>query len=116
MVIAEASSCVRNEGVRYSLVLPVRPMLYSGGTRSWGKLGETPDQARRRPGARVSGLDQALADRVTDQAGDIVHVQFLHHARAVELGGLGRDREQRGDLFRRLSLGDELHDLALPGL
>src|SRR5437762_1603633 len=30
-------------------------MLYNAGTRSWGKLGETPDQARRRPGPGCQG-------------------------------------------------------------
>src|SRR5256885_2173583 len=74
-----------------------------------GEPVKTLDTSGRRPG---SGGDQALPDGVTDQASDIVDVQLLHDTRAVKLGRLGADGEQGGDLFGRLALGHELHDLA----
>src|SRR3989442_48458 len=77
-----------------------------------GKTGETTGLGRRRPGLRC---DQPLPDGVADQARDVVDVELLHHARAVKLGRLEGDPEQRADLLRGLALCHELPDLALPG-
>src|SRR2546430_13370064 len=76
-----------------------------------GKTGETPGSGRRRPGLRC---DQPLADGVAHQARDVVHVELLHHARAVKLGRLEGDPEQRSDLLGGLAFRHELHDLTLP--
>src|SRR5439155_17065814 len=100
--------------------------LAAPGEKTWGTVdarGDDPRDSAYHPGPKnlpihhrgALGRDQALADGVADQARDVVDVQLLHHTRAVKFGGLGRDPEQRGDLFGRFALGHELHDLALTG-
>ena len=42
-----------------------------------------------------------------------VEIQLVHNAELVELDGLDRDVEQRGDLFRTPSFRDQLQDFAL---
>src|SRR2546422_10157779 len=79
--------------------------------RWWGEPGKTLDGTGRTPGP---GRDYAFPDGVADQTGDVVDVQLLHDARAVKLGGLGGDREQRGDLLGRFVFRHELRALALP--
>src|SRR2546427_1138090 len=64
---------------------------------------------------RASDLDQTPANRVPDDAGGVWRVELLHDPCPVGLNGLGADAEDLGDLLRRVALGDELQDLALPG-
>ena len=56
--------------------------------------------------------DQAVVDRVTGQAGDIVQVEFTHKIGAVVLGSLDTDVEFLSDLFSAVTFSDELQDLA----
>ena len=70
------------------------------------------DPLGARVGSRIGG-DQADADRVADEAGDVMHVELGHDAAAVALDGLDAQLQLLGDLGAGLALGDELKDLAL---
>src|SRR2546427_6807844 len=63
---------------------------------------------------RASDLDQTPANRVPDDAGGVWRVELLHDPCPVGLNGLGADAEDLGDLLRRVTLRQELEDLALP--
>lgn len=65
------------------------------------------------PQEQPLGLDQPTSDGVAHQAGRLANVQLLHEASTVGLDRLDAYTEERRDLFRRLSLGDELQDLPL---
>src|SRR5688572_11742996 len=58
-------------------------------------------------------LDPALADRVHDRLGAVVHGELPQDARHVVLDGLLGDRERVGDLLVRLALRDVVEDLDL---
>ncbi len=55
------------------------------------------------------------ADRVPDQPGGFVNVQFLHDPGPVGFRGLGADVQQSGRYLRRLAFCNQLQDLPLPG-
>src|ERR1700688_4827233 len=78
---------------------------------AWYPMGRQ-GQPRRRP-ASALGRNQAVADGVAHEAGNVVDVELLHEGGAVRLDRLDAGREQGGDLLGRSSLGDELEDLAL---
>ena len=52
-------------------------------------------------------VDDAVPDRVADEPGRLMHVEFFHHAGAVGFGGLHREPQQDRDLLRRFALGDQ---------
>ena len=59
------------------------------------------------------GGDEADADRVADEARDVVEVELGHDAAAVALDRLDTEVERAGDLGAGAALADELEDLAL---
>jgi len=56
-------------------------------------------------------LDEATTDDITDQAGCLMNVQFLHDPGSVGLCGLHADPQDDGHLLGRLALGNELENL-----
>src|SRR5436309_14747260 len=52
--------------------------------------------------------DQPLADRVANQTGRLVDLELLHDVTSVGLSRFGRDRQERRNLFRGLSFGNQL--------
>src|SRR5688500_10196534 len=73
-------------------------------------------QGRKNKGPGEAGdlrLNEPSPDRVADQSGRRVDVQLLHHFHPMRLRGLRRNTEDEGDLFRRVSFGDQLQNEAL---
>ena len=60
-------------------------------------------------------MDKASLNRIADQAGDVVNIQFRHEPRAVGLRGPRADAEQRTDLFHIPALGNELEHFPFAG-
>src|SRR5215212_3479710 len=60
-------------------------------------------------------LDPALAHRVDDGLGPVVHGELPEDRAHVVLDGLLADRQRVGDLLVRHSLGDVVEDLDLAG-
>jgi hypothetical protein len=56
----------------------------------------------------VSGTDQASADRIPDEAGDFMDIQFAHDAGSMGFGCLGANVQKACTLFGRLALSNEL--------
>ena len=67
-------------------------------------------------GGRASAvpLDDAVAEREADEAGDVEDLQPLHHLAAMGLDRLDAQLEHEGDFLDRPPFDDELQDLALP--
>src|SRR6266446_1320958 len=73
-------------------------------------------KARERPSmtlGRCYLLHDPFTDGEADDLGGVVEVELLHDVLAVTLDGVDAEREDAGDLFVGLALGDELQDLAL---
>src|ERR1019366_871374 len=64
-----------------------------------------------RPG---SELDEPLRDRVLDERRLRVQVELAHDVVTMRLDRVGAQHKLGGDFGRRLALGDEQEDLALP--
>src|SRR5712664_661486 len=60
-----------------------------------------------------SGMQQALADCIAHQARHFMDVKLFHDVVAMGFRRLETDIEQPGNLFRGVSLRDQLQDLAL---
>src|SRR5882724_596754 len=60
-----------------------------------------------------SGMQQALADCIAHQARDFMDVKLFHDVVTMGFRRLETDIEQPGNLFRGVSLRDQLQDLAL---
>src|SRR4051812_21232647 len=88
-------------------------------TSSPACLPGTPPAARSTPGRRRRWrslrLDEAAPDRVARKLDAVAHPQLLEDVRAVALDGLLGDVQHPGDLVVGVRLGDQLHDLLLPG-
>ena len=54
------------------------------------------------------GGDEAVADGVTDQRGDIVNAEFIHHAGSMGFDRLDAEVELSTDFLAAEPLGDEL--------
>src|SRR5258706_3306237 len=91
-------------------VRAVREAGQSGDSRQ-SPRGDTANAARGI--ARLSRVDDAGADRVADEAGDLVNPELLHEARPVRLRRLRRDAEELRHRTSRLPLRHELEHLAL---
>ncbi len=57
-----------------------------------------------------------MLDRVMDELGAGLHVQFQHHPGLVVLNCLGCEMKMRGNLFGGLPLCKETENLAMPRL
>ena len=58
--------------------------------------------------ASRSGGGQPAADGVADESGRLMDVQLAHEVDAMGLDGFDAQPQERGNLFRRLPLGDAL--------
>src|SRR5262249_20560956 len=65
------------------------------------------------PSSGSLGEDEAAADRVARQLDAVAHAELLEDVLAVALDRLDADHELRGDLLRRVGLGDQLQHLKL---
>ena len=81
-------------------------------------------QTRERPGRCLPRIDtnggacrnavswlwggETFLDGVLRQQGNVVNIEFLHHAQAMGLDRLGTDEQTPRDLFRAVALGYEL--------
>src|SRR5213594_436546 len=79
-----------------------------------GAPGQLPIPLRERDDARSSESSQSPADGVADQVGRLVNVDSSHDPGPMSLSGLDLDAEERRNLLRLLTLGDQLQDLSLP--
>src|SRR5215469_18638891 len=85
------------------------------GPATIGRFGSPGLEKPESPGAGLPlGRNETDADRVADQAGDVVDVQFFHELSPVGLDGLHAHAEQSGDLLGGVSFGNQLEDFALP--
>src|SRR5438093_9597379 len=64
-----------------------------------------------RSGAAL-GLNEAVADRIANQAGGLVDAQLVHDMGPMGLRGLVAHPQEARDLFGRLPFGDELEHFA----
>src|SRR5262249_1533251 len=62
-------------------------------------------------GTNDSGLDQALANRVTDQVGKIVNSQFVHQPVAMASRCFETHAQKIGSLLGAVPLGDALQNI-----
>ena len=69
---------------------------------------------RRQVGTRpLRSREHPLLDRVSDEARDVVEVEFLHHPSSMGIGRLTCDAQRLSDLRRRPSFGDETQHVPL---
>src|SRR3989441_12451073 len=67
-----------------------------------------------RPRNWSSESSQSPADGVADEVGPLVDVDSSHDPGPMGLSGLDLDAEERRNLLRLLTLGDQLKNLSLP--
>src|ERR1700722_11284135 len=75
---------------------------------------ERPGAMRRRAalGQARLWLYQAISDRITDQSGGLVNIEFFHYLGAVGIRRLGADTQQHRDFFGGMPFADQLQDLS----
>ena len=67
----------------------------------------------RLKGLYLSKERQSFADAVLCQSGNSVNIELIHDLFTMRLDGLFADCQNCSHLFRRVTLGDQLHDLQL---
>src|SRR5215472_12273192 len=86
-----------------------------GQTRPRGAVCDAGDLRVQREETTGEGLrHDAVLDGEVDQLGVVLDAERLHQALLVVLDGARGQAERRADLLRRLALGEEPQDLALP--
>src|SRR3954463_3159013 len=76
---------------------------------------QTTSQISNRRSQHAASLNDALRNRMTRQASDIVNAQFIHHLLPMLLHRLDADAQFRRDLLVRASFRNQLQHLSLTG-
>src|ERR1700685_4636249 len=95
--------------MRSAVVLNQGSRAGKGGAAMWST------GARTRPIVERLRLDQPPADRVANELDAVAHPELAQHVRAVGLDRLLGQMQDLRDLRIGVRLGDQLHDLLLPG-
>jgi len=76
-----------------------------------------PPSSQQRPPWNLRGrsvqLRDPVLDREFDEVGKIRDTQLVHHSAAIRIDGLGGQKQHRADFGARLSVRNQLQNLAL---